>query len=145
MSLDQDFIEAVEDKNKRLVRIKLANSITIDPTLRTFEEMKKYAETHISDLFDVHKGDLLTDRGEWTKDYYDKQQTELSFNFSRERLRFVCEMAVYLYSERIKTVNNKRMENREPMDILGDLLIVIGKIFENIGKNIEAFGNNIRN
>jgi hypothetical protein len=145
MALERDFIKAAEDKNKRMVRIKLANSITIDPTLRTFKEMHEYAIIHVSDLFDTHKGILLTDEKEWTKDYYDKQQTELSFNFSRERLKLVCDMAQRLYSGRIKTINNARMKNKETVnDWIGDFVVIFGEIVEHIGKRIKDLGNKIK-
>jgi hypothetical protein len=142
MAIEMEFEEAVRTGNRRMVRIKLANSITIDPTLKTFEEMKEYAETRISDLFDAHQGILLTDRGEWTKDYYDKQQTELSFNFSRERLQLVCDMAVYLYSDRIKTINENREREKKPShssaQVAGGVAIGGGLLAAGIGAIAKA-------
>jgi hypothetical protein len=113
MAIELEFEKAVNTGDTRMVRIKLANSITIDPTLKTFKEMREYAETHIPGLFDVHKGELLLDKKGWTKDYYDKQQTELSFNFSDKRLRLVCDMAEYLYETRIKTINENRARAKQ--------------------------------
>jgi hypothetical protein len=114
MALDSTFIEAVKNGDKRRVRIRLANSITIDPTLQTFNEMKVYAEQQIHDLYDAHKGELNTARSAWTKDYYDKEQTELSFNFSRERLALLCEMAAYFYGDRIDAINENRRREESP-------------------------------
>jgi hypothetical protein len=108
MALDSEFIEAVDSKNKRLVRSKLGNIITIDPTLKTFKEMLVYAESNISDLFDVNSGALKSNRSDWTKDYYNEQQTELRFNFSRERIQLVCDIAIHLYGDRINTITENR-------------------------------------
>jgi len=113
--MNSDFIEVCESPNRRIVRIKLGNIITIDPALVTFREMKSYAERHITDLYDVHSGDLNADKSAWTKDYYNEQQTELSFNFSRERLQLLCDMATYLYGGpggRINAINENRERER---------------------------------
>jgi hypothetical protein len=116
MALDSEFVEACNNRNKRLIRIKLGNIITIDPTLKTFREMKGYAEQRISDLYDAHSGELRKDKSSWTKDYYNEQQSELSFNFSRERIQLICDMAQYIYGEsggRINTINNNRERERK--------------------------------
>jgi hypothetical protein len=116
MALDNDFIEAVNEKNRRLVRIKLGNIITIDPTLETFREMKNYAEQNLNNLYDAHQGVLNSNKNGWTKDYYNEQQAELSFNFSRERLKLLCDMAANLYGARINTINEGRVrENQDDM------------------------------
>jgi hypothetical protein len=115
MALDSEFIEACNSGNKRLIRVKLGNIITIDPTLKTFQEMKGYAEQHITDLYDAHSGELRKDKSSWTKDYYNEQQSELSFNFSRERLHLLCDMAQYIYggpSGRINVINKNREQER---------------------------------
>jgi hypothetical protein len=116
MTLDSEFMEACNSRNKRFIRIKLGNIITIDPTLETFREMKRYAEQYISDLYDVHAGELRKDKSSWTKDYYNEQQSELSFNFSRERLQMLCDMAQYIYGGtggRIDTIKDNRERDRK--------------------------------
>lgn len=116
MALDSEFMEACNSRNKRFIRIKLGNIITIDPTLKTFEEMKNYAEQRIPDLYDVHSGELRKDKSCWTKDYYNEQQSELSFNFSKERLQMLCDMAQYIYGGtggRIDTIKDNRERDRK--------------------------------
>jgi hypothetical protein len=116
MALDLEFLEACNGGNKRLIRIKLGNIITIDPTLKTFREMQGYAEQHIVGLYDVHSGELRKDRSCWTKDYYNEQQSELSFNFSRERLQLLCDMAQYIYGGaggRVNAINANRERERK--------------------------------
>jgi hypothetical protein len=116
MALDSDFLEACNNGNKRFVRIKLGNIITIDPTLKTFREMKGYAEQCIPDLYDEHSGELRKDKSFWIKDYYIEQQSELSFNFSRERIQLVCDMTQYIYGKpggRIDAINDNRERERK--------------------------------
>lgn len=116
MALDSEFVEACNGRDKRFIRIKLGNIITIDPTLKTFQEMKDYAEQHIPDLYEAHSGELRRNKSSWLKDYYNEQQSELSFNFSRERLQLVCDMAQYIYggpSGRINVINDNREQDRK--------------------------------
>jgi hypothetical protein len=140
MVLDNEFIEAVNGRNNRLVRIKLGNIITIDPTLKTFREMQDYAERHLDNLYDVHQGELNTDKSCWTKDYYIEQQAELSFNFSRERLGLLCNMAVHLYGARINTINESRTrENRDDTaKYVGGGALAGGVIVAGIGAAVKA-------
>ncbi|MDR0429962.1 MAG: hypothetical protein LBH58_05740 [Tannerellaceae bacterium] len=116
MILDPKFVEACDSGNKRLVRIKLGNIITIDPTLKTFREMRSYAEQRVTGLYDTNSGEPRKDRSLWTKDYYNEQQTELSFNFSRERLDLLCDIAQHIYGGaggRVNAINEKREQERK--------------------------------
>jgi hypothetical protein len=140
--MDYEFKEAANSGNTRLVRIKLGNIIAIDPSLRTFREMLKYAEKYTPDLWQEHVRDLCRDRTAWTKDYYNTEQTELSFNFSRQRLELLCEMSQYLYADRIKTINQKRTKCEDSFEVLrngfSDFLQWIGEVFRNWGRSIKG-------
>jgi hypothetical protein len=140
MALDNEFIEAVNDKNRRLVRFKLGDIITIDPTLKTFREMKDYAEHNLENLYDAHQGVLNIDKNGWTKDYYNEQQTELYYNFSSERLKLLCEMAVHFYGDRINTIHaNRTRENRnETAKRVGGCALGAGVLVAGIGAIIKA-------
>jgi hypothetical protein len=140
MALESEFIEAVDAKNKRLVRIKLGNIITIDPTLKTFREMREYAESNIPDLFDVHTGVLKSSKEDWTKNYYNDQQTELSYNFSRERLQHLCDIAVYLYGDRINTINDNRTKENSgnTAKVAGGVALGGGVVLAGIGAIAEV-------
>jgi hypothetical protein len=146
--MDSDFTEAAKNRNRRLVRIKLGNIITIDPTLQNFREMLGYAEQHISNLWDVHEGELSYNSNFWTTDYYIEQQSELSFNFSHERIDLLCEMAKKLYVERIHTINAARKkaesdENQTGKDILGDLIEFMGDGLEYVGHKLKKISDDI--
>jgi hypothetical protein len=146
--MDSDFTEAVETGNRRMVRIKLGNIITIDPTLKSFREMLKYAEKYMPDLWDIHHGELCLNGNEWTKDYYTEQQSELCFNFSHERIELLCEMAKKLYAERINTINTERSmdgsnENQTVKDILADFIKFIGDGLEYAGRKLKSVSDDI--
>jgi hypothetical protein len=140
MALEQEFIGAVNEKNKRLVRIKLGNIITIDPTLKTFREMKPYAEQNIPDLYDSHSGELNKNNSAWTKEYYNEQHTELSFNFSKERLQHLCDVAAFLYGARIDTINENRARaaHGHPAQQAGGGALVGGAVLAGIGAIAKA-------
>jgi hypothetical protein len=142
MAIDSDFVEAVKNSNLRLVRIKLGNIIAIDPTLKTFTEMSEYAEKYIPGLYELHDGELNWEQSSWSKDYYNEQQTELSFNFSRKRLDLLCSMAKKLYSARIDTITEKRKHETEN----GSETVknFTGTVIESIGEAIEGFGKWLR-
>jgi SpoVK/Ycf46/Vps4 family AAA+-type ATPase len=149
MMVNQDFLEAVRDSNLRMVRIKLGNIIAIDPTLKTFSEMREYAERYMPDLYDEHKGELNWEKSVWSKDYYNDQQAELSFNFSRERLELLCAMAQMLYAERIADINERHIhENKNDtetvQDFIGSLIEGIGEAVENVGKRLRDMGHDLR-
>jgi hypothetical protein len=148
MTMDSDFIEAVKNSNVRLVRIKLGNIITIDPTLKTFAEMREYAERYMTELYEAHDGALNWAHSAWSKDYYNEQQSELSFNFSRERLDLLCSMAKELYTGRINSINEKRKQKTgggfETKNFLGEVVEGIGEGVERFGKWLKDVGHDIR-
>jgi hypothetical protein len=143
MTMDSDFTEAVKNSNLRLVRMKLGNIIAIDPTLKTFTEMHKYAERYMPDLYELHDGELNWEHFAWSKDYCIDQQTELSFNFSHERLDLLCSMAKIIYAGRINNINEKR--KHETGNGSGSVENFIGTVLEGIGEAIEGVGKRLGN
>jgi hypothetical protein len=149
MAMDSDFADAVKDSNLRLVRIKLGNIIAIDPTIKTFTEMREYAERYMPDLYEPHDGELNWEQSTWSKDYYIDQQTELSFNFSRKRLDLLCSMARKLYAGRINNINEKRKretgnDSETIRNFTGTVIEGIGEAIEDIGKWLKNTGRDIR-
>ena len=64
------FIKAVEERNLRDVRIKLSKEMEFDPRGETFQEMLRYAEEKLDNLYEEHdsKG-FREDSTTWTEDY----------------------------------------------------------------------------
>jgi hypothetical protein len=149
MALDSDFVEAVKNSNLRLVRIKLGNIIAIDPTLKTLTEMREYAERYMPDLYELHDGELNWEHSAWSKNYYNEQQTELSFNFSRKRLDLLCSMAKKLYAGRINNINERREQEtgngfETVKNFSGTVIEGIGEAIESLGKWLKDLGDDIR-
>ncbi|MDR0429963.1 MAG: hypothetical protein LBH58_05745 [Tannerellaceae bacterium] len=149
MAMDSDFVEAVKSSNLRLVRIKLGNIIAIDPTLKTFIEMREYAERYMPALYELHDGELNWEPSAWSKDYFNNQQSELSFNFSRKRLDLLCSMVKDLYTERINSINEKRKQESENgfdtvKNFVGTVSEIVGEAIEGIGKWLKDMGHDIR-
>ena len=75
-------------------RLFLANEMLLDPRGKSFMEMRSYAETVFSNLYDVHDGGSFEENmAAWSEDLLFKVKNDLDFNFSRERLDFYCNLA----------------------------------------------------
>lgn len=86
MALTQSFYQAVNEKNVRLVRIMMKDSLIVDPSFQQFSEMEKAAEK-VMDIYEPHDGrELEEDRDKWTEEYMDKLMVQVISNFSRERI-----------------------------------------------------------
>ena len=55
MALTQSFYQAVNEKNVRLVRIMMKDSLIVDPSFQQFSEMEKAAEK-VMDIYEPHDG-----------------------------------------------------------------------------------------
>lgn len=112
MALSETFRKALEQKDIRMVRIIIKDSLVVDPTFTEMEEMLREAARAQLDLYDPHNGEELNrDREQWNKAYMDSQMTTLLRNFSRERLDLLKEICAVLYADRIQNIREKR-ENR---------------------------------
>lgn len=70
-------------------RLFLANEMLLDPRGKSFNEMRSYAESAFSNLYDVHDGGTFEqDKATWTEDLMYNVKNDLDSNFSRERLDF---------------------------------------------------------
>ena len=52
MAVSQEFQTALDDKDMRLVRIMLKDSLVVDPTFTEFGEMLRLAEQSLDSLYD---------------------------------------------------------------------------------------------
>ena len=118
MALSQDFMEKVSDHQMGAVYRRLTDIMPIDPSLSKLDEMLKYAEANIPDLYQAHDGEALkSSSSDWTNTYYDQQRYKLEKNFSRERLDLVRIMTKHHYADTIayrKEAEQKREQERHP-------------------------------
>lgn len=109
MALSETFRKALEQKDIRMVRIIIKDSLVVDPTFMEMEEMLREAARAQLDLYDPHSGEELErDREQWNKAYMDSQMSALLRNFSRERLDLLKEICTVLYAGRIQNIREKR-------------------------------------
>lgn len=82
-------------------RLFLANEMLLDPRGKSFNEMRSYAETSFSNLYDVHDGGSFEEnKAAWSEDLLFSVKNDLDFNFSRERLDFYCNLAKELLKDK---------------------------------------------
>lgn len=109
MALSETFRKALEQKDIRMVRIIIKDSLVVDPTFTEMDEMLREAERAQLDLYDPHNGEeLKRDKEQWNKAYMDSQMTALIRNFSRERLALLKEICAVLYAGRVQNIREKR-------------------------------------
>lgn len=98
MALTKEFLDAVEQRDETMVRIMLKDSMLLDPSLKTFEEMLQAAEAQMSGLYDAHDGEeLKQNSSEWDEDYMNLQMVSVVSNFSRERVPLLKKIVKKLF------------------------------------------------
>ena len=108
MALAEEFINAVDEGKVLLVRIMLKDSMLVDPTLNSFNEMLSYAQKKMTDLFDKHNGEnLIDDPNQWTKEYMNKQMYTVVSNFSKERIDLLKKIVTKIYGVKPKEEKTK--------------------------------------
>lgn len=134
MAITQEFRDAVDKKDIRLLKIMLKNSLVVDPTFKEFDEMLDLVKTKGLNLYDKHNGEVLKyDESKWTDDYIDKQMVQLVYNFSEERVKLLKVIFKKLYTERIEIIETKRRNASNSnvkinKDQVGTGLIIIGTV-----------------
>ena len=105
------FIKAVEERNLRDVRIKLSKEMEFDPRGETFQEMLRYAEEKLDNLYEEHdsKG-FREDSTTWTEDYLSDVKQDLSFNFSKERLDHYYKVAKFVLKEKAEKLDQEELD-----------------------------------
>ena len=85
--MDAKFVNAVQNGNLVRVRFALSNELLLDPRGNTFHEMKRFAESKLSELYqkdDDRKYDL--NHANWTMEFLQDLKNDLDLNFSHEKL-----------------------------------------------------------
>ena len=128
MSLDKEFLDAVNENDTLMVRIMIKDSMVYDPTFTTMKEMLSVAESSLSDLYDAHDGEaFITDKNQWTKSYMDDQMVKLVNNFSRERIQLLKNICATRYSSKADAIKrDKETETRRKCGIPHQKQVGIG-------------------
>ena len=134
MALHDEFKEAVSSKNERLTRIMIKDIMLEDKTLETYKEAISYAEQNMDGLFDDHDGEEFSyDTALWDEDVLDNQMVSVVFNFSKERLDYICSLIKHLYADEIYEENTEKFIEEhsvspETMKKVGTGLIAAGAV-----------------
>lgn len=98
MNLSQEFTDAVMSGNEMRVRIMMKDAMLLDPSMKQFDAMLKYASENMNDIYDEHDGEeLITDKSKWDKSYMNDEMVAVVDNFSKERIRLLKNIVTYLY------------------------------------------------
>lgn len=114
MSLDKEFLDAINEKDTLMARIMMKDSMVYDPTFRTLNEMLPVAERNLSDLYDAHDGErFITDKSQWTKSYMDEQMVKLLDNFSKERIQLLKNICATRYCHQADEIRKERQTEQQ--------------------------------
>lgn len=91
-------------------RLFLVNEMLLDPRGKSFNEMRLYAESAFSNLYDVHDGGSFEEnKAAWSKDLLNNVQNDLESNFSRERLDFYYNLAMEVLKDKAEYLDAEDM------------------------------------
>lgn len=109
MALSDDFKEAVLQNKKTKVRIMMKDSLLMDSTGATFDEMANYAAK--PGFMDEHDGEVFKPSAEWNEDYLNEQMVAVVNNFSAERIDLLKKMVKKLYEKDSEPNGNSEKTN----------------------------------
>lgn len=143
MALSDDFKEAVLQDKKTKVRIMMKDSLLLDFTGTTFDEMAKFADK--PGFIDEHNGEVFKSSEEWDEDYLNEQMVAVVNNFSAERIDLLKKMVKKLYGkdsepsgdcERNNHVNNQDYSRKTSVPVIK----VAGGIAATLGAGTLIYG-----
>ena len=135
MKLSDAFYKAVNDGKVTRVRIMMEDSLLIDTTFESFNEMEK-ASKNMEGLYDTYDGKtFVLDKSLWTEDYMNTLMVEVINNFSHERIAHLKEVISYIYepSDNIKNICNN-IENRIKKELNIDINLNNFRLRKDINK-----------
>ncbi len=119
MSLTESFKIALENEDITKIRAAITNSFTADPSLNYFEELMDAVDKKGIDIFEPHnEKELKYNQGDWTKEYFTKELTEILFNFSKERLDLLKNITKKLYPNIQEETFGQGGHKGDPSDLI---------------------------
>ena len=116
MAVSKEFMDAVNSNDVLSVRLLLKNSLILDSTGQSFDEMFSLAKNQMEDLIVEHDGETFKGREEWNRDYYNEQTVKIVNNFSEERIGLLKEMAKVLFASNDDQVT-KNLSKDKQLDV----------------------------
>jgi hypothetical protein len=113
-TLDKNFQKAVDEQDLIKVRIMLANNLIYNPASKEVDAMLRCAEEKFYDLYEKHDGGIFNDNSElWSIDLLSSVHNEIEDNFSKERWRYMRNLAIYVLKDRIAVLQKEEKEENE--------------------------------
>lgn len=115
----KEFIDFIDQKNIRQIRISIESVNSLDPNGERGEvdERLELLKGRVSDdeLYEKHDDELfpILPKDIWDEDYFNKQKVKLQRNFSKERLEHVRELGKFIFppKEKISSSKNEEVKN----------------------------------
>lgn len=102
------FIKAVESGDLVSIRLFISNELMLDPRGKSFSEMKSFAESKISNLYDVDDAKSYSStQAEWNEKFLFSIKNDLDNNFSKEKLAIYENVAKYVLKEKADQLNKE--------------------------------------
>ena len=149
MAISKEFADAVDKGKLMRVRIMLKDSLLLDPSGAQFDEMSRYAEKKMKDLYVEHDDESLNeDESSWTKDYLNEQMVAVVNNFSKKRINLLKRMVRVLFKDKLNKIKSDRSGTQEFVKIrklLRDLAHDLWELIKSLGsRDFSAIKNKWR-
>lgn len=126
MVVSKEFKEVVQEKDILKVRIMLKDSLLIDRSFMTFEELVNYAQKSGLDVWIDSSDDPVEKvKKQWTIDLMNDELTLLISDFTEERVDYIKQIIREIYPEEKKVENRGKRFSRVVVD---DNNVSFGKI-----------------
>jgi hypothetical protein len=99
--IGEAFTDAVDNGELRRVRIMLKDSLLVDPTLKQFNAMERYASSKMKNLYDEDDGDsreLEHDKDKWTDEYMNMEMVRVVSSFTKERINLLKQIVQHRHT-----------------------------------------------
>lgn len=108
MAITNEFMETVQSGKMMRVRIMLKDSLLVDPTAAQFDEMERYANEKMGNIYTEHDGEILNfDVDAWNEEYLNQQMVTVVNCFSKERIDLLKGMVRYLYKDKANKIRSE--------------------------------------
>ena len=114
------FIKAVDGGDLVSVRLFIANELMLDPRGKSFSEMKNYAETKFSNLYDIDDAKSYSSvKTEWNEDLLFTIKNDLDSNFSKEKLAIYEDVAKFVLKDKAEQLNKEEASRSSSVNAAG--------------------------
>ena len=103
------FMEAINDGDLLTIRLFLANELLLDPSGKSFEKMRSFAEMNVESLYEQHDGTVFSELPTiWDDELLFNLRNDLDSNFSSERLDFFEKVAKVVLKEKAESLLSEK-------------------------------------